>query len=89
MVLFQGWVTPALALGNAVVLSDAMAKLLHQGQLCMAANRLIVEAPIYDEFVDSFDNHVANIPDNLVGPIINDDQVGSGTGTSLLTPPQI
>src|SRR5690606_23805840 len=46
--------------GNApiVVLSDAdidlaaraavMAKFLHQGQICMAANRIIVEAPVYD-----------------------------------------
>ena len=85
--------------GNApiVVLSDAnldqavpaaaLAKFLHQGQICMAANRIIVEAPIYDEFVEAFGKHVANIPygdvtnpDNLVGPIINDDQVASVTG---------
>lgn len=85
--------------GNApiVVLSDAnldqavpaaaMAKFLHQGQICMAANRIIVEAPIYDEFVEAFGKHVAGIPygdvanpDNLVGPIINDAQVDSVTG---------
>lgn len=85
--------------GNApiVVLSDAnleqavqgaaLAKFLHQGQICMAANRIIVEAPIYDAFVEAFGKHVANIPygdvtnpDNLVGPIINDDQLNSVTG---------
>ena len=26
----------------------------HQGQICMATNRVIVEAAVYDEFVDRF-----------------------------------
>src|SRR5690606_7742791 len=85
--------------GNApiVVLSDAdielaaraavMAKFLHQGQICMAANRIIVEAPVYDEFVERFSEIARNVPygaatdpDNFVGPIINDSQVASVTG---------
>lgn len=85
--------------GNApvVVLADAdldkavsgaaLAKFLHQGEICMAANRIIVEAPVYDEFVERYREHVSHIPfgdvanpDVLVGPIINDDQVQSVTG---------
>jgi aldehyde dehydrogenase (NAD+) len=85
--------------GNAplVVLADAdldqavraaaMGKFLHQGQICMAVNRIIVEAPVYDEFVERFAAHVATIPcgdtadpANIIGPIINDAQVASITG---------
>ena len=85
--------------GNApiVVLADAdvdlavnaaiMAKFLHQGQICMSANRLIVEAPIYDDFVERFAQRAAEVragdvadPANIIGPIINDDQLASVTG---------
>ncbi|HJX78958.1 aldehyde dehydrogenase family protein [Glutamicibacter sp.] len=85
--------------GNApfVVLADAnmeqavraaaMGKFLHQGQICMAINRIIVEAPVYDQFVEQFAAHAATIkygdvanPENVVGPIINDSQVASVRG---------
>ncbi len=85
--------------GNApfVVLADAnmeqavraaaMGKFLHQGQICMAINRIIVEAPVYDQFVEQFAAHVATIkygdvanPENVVGPIINDSQLASVQG---------
>lgn len=85
--------------GNApiVVLADAdvdlaarasvLAKFLHQGQICMAANRIIVEAPIYDEFIAAFGEIVKHLPygaatdpQNFVGPIINDEQVASVVG---------
>ncbi|WP_404287228.1 aldehyde dehydrogenase family protein [Glutamicibacter arilaitensis] len=85
--------------GNApfVVLADAnmeqavraaaMGKFLHQGQICMAINRIIVEAPVYDQFVEKFAAHVATIkygdvanPENIVGPIINDSQLDSVQG---------
>ena len=46
--------------------------------ICLIANRLIVEAPIYDEFVDRFAAAVKalkmNGPDDprpFIGPIIN------------------
>ncbi|HZK04441.1 MAG TPA: aldehyde dehydrogenase family protein [Actinomycetaceae bacterium] len=85
--------------GNApfVVLADAdldlavraaaFGKFLHQGQICMAVNRIIVEAPVYDEFVQRFADHVRGVrygdprdPGNAVGPIINDDQLAGVTG---------
>lgn len=85
--------------GNApfVVLGDAdldlavnaaiMAKFLHQGQICMSTNRIIVEAPAYDEFVEKYARRAGEVsfgdtanPANIVGPIINDDQLSSVTG---------
>ncbi len=88
--------------GNApfVVLKDAdvelaakaavLAKFLHQGQICMSTNRIIVEAPVYDEFVTTYTTIVQHLPygaatdpNTFVGPIINDDQVASVTGKIL------
>ncbi|MHC6220629.1 aldehyde dehydrogenase family protein [Arthrobacter sp. MMS24-S77] len=85
--------------GNAplVVLDDAdidgavngalMAKFLHQGQICMAANRIIVDESVYDEFVDRFAARARKLvagdttDDNvIIGPIINDDQAEAVTG---------
>lgn len=85
--------------GNApfIVLADAdvdlaaraavLAKFLHQGQICMSVNRIIVEAPVYDEFIETFAGIVRHLPygaatdpQNFVGPIINDDQLSSVTG---------
>ena len=76
--------------GNApfVVLEDAdveqavraavFGRFLHQGQICMSTNRIIVDAKVYDEFVDQFTTHVKglkcgnpNEPDTSIGPIIN------------------
>lgn len=82
---------PIVVLGDAdvdlAVNAAIMAKFLHQGQICMAANRLIVEAPIYDEFVEKFAERAKTVkygdtadPSVIVGPIINDDQVASVTG---------
>ncbi len=85
--------------GNApfIVLADAdvdlaaraavLAKFLHQGQICMSTNRIIVEAPVYDAFIERFTEVVSHLkygdtanPENLVGPIINDEQVASVVG---------
>lgn len=53
-------------------------KFLHQGQICMITNRLIVDSVVYDEFVERFTAHVRSLkagdPSNAntaVGPIIN------------------
>lgn len=80
--------------GNAplVVLDDAdidlavelavMGRFLHQGQICMSTNRVIVDAKIYDVFVEKLIQRTKNLrygdPSNentLIGPIINASQV--------------
>ena len=56
----------------------------HQGQICMATNRVIVDASVYDEFVDRFISAAAALTygdpgksGTQIGPIINDKQVAS------------
>jgi len=80
--------------GNAplVVLDDAdidlavelavMGRFLHQGQICMSTNRVIVDAKVYDVFVEKLIQRTKNIsygdPSNentLIGPIINASQL--------------
>jgi aldehyde dehydrogenase (NAD+) len=80
--------------GNAplVVLDDAdidqavelavMGRFLHQGQICMSTNRVIVDAKVYDVFVEKLIQRTKNLrygdPSNentLIGPIINASQV--------------
>ena len=82
--------------GNApcVILHDAdveyavrattVGRFLHQGQICMSTNRVIVDAKVYDEFVERFVAHVKglkygnpNDPDVTIGPIINQKQIKS------------
>lgn len=67
---------------DATVQSAVLGKFLHQGQICMAVNRIIVEAPLYNEFVERFVQAAASVPvgdpsnpDTLVGPLINDSQL--------------
>lgn len=80
--------------GNSpmVVLDDAdldlavnaaiFGRFLHQGQICMSINRLIVEDGIYDGFVERFADEVRSLKygdpndaDTMVGPIINGSQL--------------
>lgn len=80
--------------GNSpfVVLADAdvetavnaavVGKFLHQGQICMAINRIIVEAPVLKEFTERFVERVKNLPygdpskpETIVGPVINAKQL--------------
>lgn len=80
--------------GNAplVVLDDAdldlavelavIGRFLHQGQICMSTNRVIVDAKIYDAFVEKLVIRAKNIAygdpqqeDTLIGPMINVVQV--------------
>lgn len=85
----------ALELGGnnvMIVLEDAdveqaasaavFGKFLHQGQVCMSLNRIIVDRKIYDQFVDAFTKKASVIktgnpaePDTFVGPLINEKQV--------------
>ncbi|MBE6015761.1 MAG: aldehyde dehydrogenase family protein [Lachnospiraceae bacterium] len=53
----------------------------HQGQICMATSRVIVEAPIYDEFCDKLLARVKNLkvgdPHDqmtIIGPLIHEEQ---------------
>lgn len=80
--------------GNApmVVLDDAdirqavdltvMGRFMHQGQICMSTNRVIVDEKVYDQFVELLVKKVQSLtvgdPDvmgTLIGPIINASQV--------------
>ena len=68
---------------NAVK-AAAFGKFLHQGQICIAINRIIVEDEIYDDFVQRFHDHVTNLKvgdpnaeDTAIGPIINKKQLKS------------
>ncbi|MFJ3121211.1 aldehyde dehydrogenase family protein [Pseudomonas protegens] len=80
--------------GNSpfVVLADAdleqavnaavMGKFLHQGQICMAINRIIVEEGLYDAFVARYAQRVSALKvgnphdaDTVIGPIINAKQL--------------
>ncbi|WP_342625047.1 aldehyde dehydrogenase family protein [Pseudomonas alkylphenolica] len=76
--------------GNSpfVVLADAdleqavhaavVGKFLHQGQICMAVNRIIVEQPLLEVFTQRFVERVKalpcgdpNLPGTVIGPVIN------------------
>ena len=55
---------------------------LHQGQICMAINRIIVDQKQYDRFVGKFVEHVSQLKvgdpsamETAIGPIINQSQV--------------
>lgn len=80
--------------GNAplVVLDDAdfgkavecalIGRFIHQGQICMSTNRIIVDDSIYDRFVEAYTEAARGVkfgdpnePDTLVGPLCNDSQV--------------
>ena len=80
--------------GNAplVILDDAnldlaveltvMGRFMHQGQICISTNRVIVDASIYDAYVEKLIKRTQSIvvgdpnqADTLIGPIINATQV--------------
>ncbi|MCZ7911487.1 aldehyde dehydrogenase family protein [Agrobacterium leguminum] len=55
---------------------------LHQGQICMSTDRVIVARPIYDEFASKLVEKVQKFapcqpqdPHSVIGPIINDRQL--------------
>lgn len=77
---------PLVVLGDADVGQAAHAavvgRFLHQGQICMSTNRVIVDAGIYDDFVDAVAQRVRGLrwgdpanPDTVVGPVINAKQL--------------
>lgn len=65
------------AVGQAVV-----GAFLHSGQICMSVNRIIVQAPVYDEFLEKFSDAAKSVQvgdpsqeGTLVGPVVNDSQL--------------
>ena len=78
--------------GPLVVLDDAdldlavpaavFGSFFHQGQICMIANRIVLEASIHDEFLERFLERVSGLtlgdpsdPSTDLGPIINEGQL--------------
>ncbi|MDQ0272832.1 aldehyde dehydrogenase (NAD+) [Cytobacillus purgationiresistens] len=56
----------------------AFSRFTHQGQICMSANRILVQKSIYTEFVEKFSAKVASLkvgdprdPKTIIGPVIN------------------
>ncbi|WP_432020647.1 aldehyde dehydrogenase family protein [Streptomyces sp. 1222.5] len=86
--------------GNSalVVLDDAdidyavdaavFSRFVHQGQVCMAANRVLVDASVADEFTEKFVAKVRTLkvgdprdPETVIGPVINSAQANAVSGT--------
>ncbi len=85
---------PLLELGGNsafIVLEDAdidyavnaatFSRFTHQGQICMSANRILVQKSIYKEFIDKYAKKVSSLkvgdptdPETIIGPVINDRQ---------------
>ncbi len=85
---------PLLELGGNsafIVMEDAdldyavnaatFSRFTHQGQICMSANRILVQKPIYNKFVEKYIEKIENLkvgdpkdPNTIIGPVINDKQ---------------
>lgn len=76
-------VTPFVVLDDAdlsqAVPAAIFSRFLHQGQICMSANRIIVDQGVYDEFVERFTEHVRRLK---YGNPNDADTVTSSTRTS-------
>ena len=77
--------SPIVVLDDAdidyAVEASVWGKFVHQGQICMIANRIVVEDAIYDEFVEKFVARTKKLtvgkrddPACMIGPIVNRDQ---------------
>jgi aldehyde dehydrogenase (NAD+) len=86
VVLELGGNSPHVILADAdldvAVDTAVFGKFLHQGQICMAINRLIVDAVVHDEFVERFVERTRGLKvgdprdeDTAVGPLINRQQL--------------
>ena len=56
-------------------------RFFHSGQICMSANRIIIDESIFEEFADKYVSLVKtlkvgdpSLPDTLVGPLITEDE---------------
>jgi aldehyde dehydrogenase (NAD+) len=81
-----GGKNPLIILADAnmdyAVAAAAFGAFLHQGQICLAVGRVIVEQPIVEEFAAKFAEKAAALPagdprkpETVIGPLINDEAV--------------
>ncbi len=86
VVLELGGKDPIIVLADAdldyAVNAVTFSAFLHQGQICMSAERIIVEESIVDEFARKLAEKVKNLPvgdpsnpANIIGPIIHKEQL--------------
>lgn len=80
-----GGKNPLIVLADAdldyAVDSAAFGLFIHQGQICMAGSRVVVEKPVYDEFVKKLVAKVSKLKmgdpqehDTIIGPLISPNQ---------------
>jgi vanillin dehydrogenase len=85
--LEMGGKSPLVVLKDAdidyAVDAAAFGVFLHQGQVCMASSKVIVEAPLFDTFVDKFKAKTAAIkvgdprdPETVICPLFRSRQCG-------------
>jgi acyl-CoA reductase-like NAD-dependent aldehyde dehydrogenase len=85
VVLEMGGKSPLIVLKDAdldyAVDTACFGIFIHQGQICMAGSRIIVEAPIYEEFLKRFAAKAATMkvgdprdPHTVIGPLIRSSQ---------------
>lgn len=67
---------------NQAVNAAVFGKFLHNGQICMSINRMIVHQDVYDEFVQKFVERAKQVPygdpkdpNTIIGPIFNERQI--------------
>jgi aldehyde dehydrogenase (NAD+) len=83
--LEMGGKSPLLVMKDAnlryAVDTAAFGLFIHQGQICMAGSRVIVEEPVYERFLDLFVTKVKSLkvgdprdPDTVIGPLIRASQ---------------
>ncbi len=67
---------------DQAVSAAAFGRYLHQGQICISTNRIIVDRKLYPEFVEKFKKVTARVkvgdpndPDTIIGPMITKKQI--------------
>lgn len=87
VVLELGGKSPLIVLKDAdldyAVSTACFGIFIHQGQICMAGSRIIVESPIYEPFLEKFVAKVKTLqvgdprdPHTVIGPLIRTSQCG-------------
>jgi aldehyde dehydrogenase (NAD+) len=67
---------------DQAVRAAVVGRFMHQGQICMSTNRIIVDEAVSDEFEDKFTDYVSKLKygdpdreDTVIGPLINQKQL--------------